>query len=83
MVRAGDKLVVEFNSAILFDTGQATLRRTAKKDLDEFGEVLKRYAETDLVIEGHTDSTGAAGAEREAVVAAGRDGGRVPDGARA
>ena len=26
VVRAGDKLVVEFNSAILFDTGQATLR---------------------------------------------------------
>jgi outer membrane protein OmpA-like peptidoglycan-associated protein len=58
VVRAGDKLVVEFNSAILFDTGQATLRPTVKKDLDEFAEVLKRYAETDVVIEGHTDSTG-------------------------
>ncbi len=58
VVRAGDKLVVEFNSAILFDTGQATLRPTVKKDLDEFADVLKRYAETDIVIEGHTDSTG-------------------------
>jgi outer membrane protein OmpA-like peptidoglycan-associated protein len=58
VVRAGDKLVVEFNSAILFDTGQATLRPTMKKDLDEFADVLKRYSETDVVIEGHTDSTG-------------------------
>jgi outer membrane protein OmpA-like peptidoglycan-associated protein len=58
VVRAGDKLVVEFNSAILFDTGQATLRPVVKKDLDEFAEVLKRYAETDIIIEGHTDSTG-------------------------
>ncbi len=58
VVRAGDKLVVEFNSAILFDTGEASLRPSAKKDLDEFGEVLKRYSETDLAIEGHTDSTG-------------------------
>jgi outer membrane protein OmpA-like peptidoglycan-associated protein len=58
VVRAGDKLVVEFNSAILFDTGQATLRPTVKKDLDQFADVLKRYAETDIVIEGHTDSTG-------------------------
>jgi outer membrane protein OmpA-like peptidoglycan-associated protein len=58
VVRAGDKLVVEFNSAILFDTGQTTLKRSAKTDLDEFGEVLKRYAETDVAIEGHTDSTG-------------------------
>ena len=58
VVRAGDKLVVEFNSAILFDTGMASLQPSAKKDLDEFGEVLKRYSETDLAIEGHTDSTG-------------------------
>jgi outer membrane protein OmpA-like peptidoglycan-associated protein len=58
VTRAGDKVIVEFNDAILFDTGQATLRPGAKTDLDQFGEVLKRYSETDLVIEGHTDSTG-------------------------
>jgi outer membrane protein OmpA-like peptidoglycan-associated protein len=56
--RAGDKLVVEFNSAILFDTGQANLRPSVKPDLDQFADVIKRYAETDLIIEGHTDSTG-------------------------
>ena len=56
--REGDKLVVNFNSAILFDTGKAELKETAKKDLTEFARVLTEYKETNLVIEGHTDSTG-------------------------
>jgi outer membrane protein OmpA-like peptidoglycan-associated protein len=56
--RQGDKLVVKFNSAILFDTGKAKLKRASKKDLTEFAKVLKEYKDTDLVIEGHTDSKG-------------------------
>jgi outer membrane protein OmpA-like peptidoglycan-associated protein len=58
VVRKGDQLVVEFNSAILFDTGKAVLRTGAMHDLDQFAEVLKKYDQTNLVIEGHTDSTG-------------------------
>ena len=56
--RQGDKLVVRFNSAILFDTNKATLKAKSKTDLTEFAQVLKRYPDTDLVIEGHTDNTG-------------------------
>ncbi|HXI56114.1 MAG TPA: OmpA family protein [Polyangia bacterium] len=56
--RQGDKLVVRFNSAILFDTGKAQLKPTSQKDLAEFARVLKEYPETDLIIEGHTDNTG-------------------------
>lgn len=56
--RQGDKLVVKFNSAILFDTGKFALKPQAEKDLAEFGGVLKQYPETDLVIEGHTDNKG-------------------------
>ncbi len=56
--RDGDKLVVKFNSAILFDTGKAILKPKSKDDLAEFGKVLKEYRDTDLVIEGHTDNTG-------------------------
>jgi len=58
VVRKGDQLMVEFTSAILFDVDQAILRPAVKPDLDQFAEVLKKYAETDLVVEGHTDSTG-------------------------
>jgi outer membrane protein OmpA-like peptidoglycan-associated protein len=56
--RQGDKLVVRFNAAILFDTNKATLKPQSKKDLAEFAQVLKTYPETDLAIEGHTDNTG-------------------------
>lgn len=56
--RQGDKLVVRFNSAILFDTNKAMLKPKSKSDLGEFAEVLKKYPETDLIIEGHTDNKG-------------------------
>jgi outer membrane protein OmpA-like peptidoglycan-associated protein len=56
--RDGDKLVVRFNAAILFDTNKAALKPASKKDLSAFAHVLKDYPETDLMIEGHTDSTG-------------------------
>ncbi|HVZ73432.1 MAG TPA: OmpA family protein [Polyangia bacterium] len=56
--RQGDQLVVKFNSAILFDTGKAALKPQSKTDLAELAKVLKEYKDTDLVIEGHTDSTG-------------------------
>jgi len=56
--REGDKLVVRFNSAILFDTGKARLKPASEKDLSEFASVLKQYQETNLVVEGHTDNVG-------------------------
>jgi outer membrane protein OmpA-like peptidoglycan-associated protein len=56
--RQGDKLVVNFNSAILFDKDKAKLKPQSKHDLGEFAKVLVKYKDTDLVIEGHTDNTG-------------------------
>jgi outer membrane protein OmpA-like peptidoglycan-associated protein len=56
--RQGDKLVVRFNSAILFDTGKAKLKPASEKDLEDFAKVLTQYPETEITVEGHTDSTG-------------------------
>lgn len=56
--RQGDKLVVRFNSAILFDTGKSKLKSASEKDLTEFAKVLAEYKDTDLVVEGHTDNKG-------------------------
>jgi outer membrane protein OmpA-like peptidoglycan-associated protein len=56
--RQGDQLVVKFNSAILFDTGKTELKAQSQKDLADFAVVLKKYPQTDLIIEGHTDSVG-------------------------
>jgi outer membrane protein OmpA-like peptidoglycan-associated protein len=67
--RQGDKLVVKFNSAILFDTGKSTLKPASKADLAEFAKVLKEYKDTDLVIEGHTDNVGKKPANQKLSVA--------------
>jgi outer membrane protein OmpA-like peptidoglycan-associated protein len=56
--REGDKLVVRFNSAILFGTGKSKLKPASRKDLAEFAKVLQEYKDTDLVVEGHTDNRG-------------------------
>ena len=56
--RVGNKLVVKFNSGILFDTDQSQIKPAAQKDLAEFARVLREYPDTNLTIQGHTDSSG-------------------------
>jgi outer membrane protein OmpA-like peptidoglycan-associated protein len=58
VVREGDKLVVHFSSAILFDTNGADLKPSAQEDLGAFTQVLKKYPDTEVVVQGFTDSTG-------------------------
>lgn len=45
-------------SDVLFDTGRATLKRGADRDLDRLAQALKDNANTRVLIEGHTDSVG-------------------------
>jgi len=57
--RVGEGIVVEFNSNILFGFDQSNLSDEAKANLDKLVLVLKSYAETDIEVQGHTDSRGA------------------------
>lgn len=56
--RVGDGIQITLDSAILFDVDKADLRPETRASLDKFSEVLKKYPDTNLSIEGHTDSTG-------------------------
>ena len=58
VVREGDKLVVHFSSAILFATDGSQLQPGAQEDLGAFTQVLKKYPDTEIVVQGFTDSTG-------------------------
>lgn len=58
IVRQGDRLLVNFNSQILFGVDQDDLKHQARQDLAEFARVLNDYPDTNVVIQGHTDSTG-------------------------
>ena len=57
--RVGEGIVVEFNSNILFGFDQSNLSDEAKTNLDKLVQVLNSYNETDIEVQGHTDSRGA------------------------
>jgi len=56
--RIGEGIVVEFNSNVLFGFDQSDLSDGAKVNLDKLVLVLNSYADTDIELQGHTDSTG-------------------------
>ena len=56
--RVGNRLVVKFESGILFDTDQTQLKPAAQKELADLARVLRDYPDTNLDITGFTDSTG-------------------------
>ncbi|OQP56102.1 hypothetical protein A4H97_20605 [Niastella yeongjuensis] len=57
--RVGEGIVVEFSDKILFATNQFTLNAAASTNLDKLATILKGYPDTDIEIQGHTDSQGA------------------------
>ncbi len=56
--RVGEGIKITFNSQLLFDFGEASLRNSNKDDLAKFAKTLKEYPETDLLVVGHTDNVG-------------------------
>ncbi len=59
VIRDGDKVYVALLSGILFDTGKDMLKPGAKESLGKAAATLKS-SETNIIIQGHTDSTGSA-----------------------
>jgi outer membrane protein OmpA-like peptidoglycan-associated protein len=59
IVRDGDKVYVALPSGILFDIGKDTLKPSAKESLGKAAVTLKA-SETNIIVQGHTDSTGSA-----------------------
>jgi len=56
--RVGEGIVVEFNSNVLFGFDESNLSSDAKTSLDKLVKVLDSYPDTDIEIQGHTDSKG-------------------------
>jgi outer membrane protein OmpA-like peptidoglycan-associated protein len=56
--RVGEGIKITFESGILFDVDKATLKPEAKANLDKLAVILNKYPDTNVLIEGHTDSTG-------------------------
>jgi outer membrane protein OmpA-like peptidoglycan-associated protein len=57
--KPGDEgIIINFNSGVLFDFNKANLTPASIKSIEELATVLKKYPDTDVLIEGHTDSKG-------------------------
>ena len=56
--RQGEGIIVSFNEKILFGFDRSDLNGSAEGNLDKLVTVLKSYPDTDIEIQGHTDSKG-------------------------
>lgn len=56
--RVGEGIKITFESGILFDVNSSDLKSAAKDNVQKLAEVLTKYPDTDILIEGHTDNTG-------------------------
>lgn len=56
--RVGEGIKITFREGIQFDLNSAELSATSKSNLDDLAETLKKYDDTNILIEGHTDITG-------------------------
>jgi outer membrane protein OmpA-like peptidoglycan-associated protein len=56
--RVGEGILITFESGLVFDTDSYSLRDQTKGNLAELSQTLKKYDDTNILIEGHTDNTG-------------------------
>ncbi|HEY8928197.1 MAG TPA: OmpA family protein [Mucilaginibacter sp.] len=58
VTRAGEGIIVNFSSGILFDTDKADVKGDARTNLANLAASLQNNPETNILIVGHTDNTG-------------------------
>ncbi len=56
--RIGEGIKITFDSGILFDVSSAAVQHKGRENLLKLAGILKKYEDTDILIEGHTDATG-------------------------
>ena len=56
--RVGEGIIITFDSGLLFDLDSYQLQQATKSNLDQLAKTLNKYEDTDILIEGHTDSSG-------------------------
>jgi outer membrane protein OmpA-like peptidoglycan-associated protein len=56
--RVGEGIKITFSSGIMFDVNRAVLKDQCRGELSELAAILNKYEDTNILLEGHTDSTG-------------------------
>ncbi len=58
VIREGEGIIVKFESGILFDINQYTLKSAARMNIENLATTFKNNPETTILVVGHTDSSG-------------------------
>jgi outer membrane protein OmpA-like peptidoglycan-associated protein len=56
--RIGEGIKITFDSGILFDVNSSTLKEDARTNITKLSRILQKYSDTNILVEGHTDSDG-------------------------
>lgn len=56
--RIGEGIKITFDSGLLFDVNKYDVKPAAQANLIRLAGILNKYPDTEILIEGHTDSTG-------------------------
>ncbi len=56
--RVGEGIKITFASGILFAVDKSDLQPAAETNIQNLSKILNKYPDTNVLIEGHTDSTG-------------------------
>ena len=65
VVRVGEGIVVEFSDKVLFTVGDYNLSDNSKTSLDKLKNVITKYSDTNIEIQGHTDNTGSSSSNQK------------------
>lgn len=56
--RVGEGIKITFASGLLFDVNKAELKQASRENLTNLAQILNKYPDTNILIEGHADATG-------------------------
>jgi len=56
--RVGEGIKITFDSGLLFDVGKSALKPASMENLKNLAVILNKYKDTEILLEGHTDSDG-------------------------
>jgi len=58
VTRVGEGIKITFASGLLFDVNKAELKQASRANLTDLAVILNKYPDTNILLEGHTDSDG-------------------------
>ncbi len=56
--RVGEGIKITFDSGLLFAVDSSTMQSAGQQNLTNLAEILRKYSDTLILIEGHTDASG-------------------------